>query len=98
MPRESNQKEAMYLETVPEENQQKETKQKRKGKIAKVYALHQKGKTVKEIAEKIGISERVVRAYVWRKQHPEKYAELLKRYFAKKKIKAAADEQKKKED
>lgn len=81
------------MESEPEETQPK----KAKGKIAKVYALHQKGKTVKEIAEKLGLGERVVRSYIWRKQNPSKYAELLKRYFEKKKIKAASDEQKKEE-
>lgn len=84
----------MESETVPEETPQKK---KTKGKIEKIFELHQKGKTVKEIAEKMKLSERVVRSYVWRKQNPSKYAELLKRYFEKKKIKAAGDEQKNKE-
>lgn len=75
------------METVPEEDQQKETKQKRKGKIAKVYALHQKGKTVKEIAEKMKLSERVVRSYLWRSSNPQKYRALLQRYYSKKRQK-----------
>ena len=75
-------------ETVPEESQQKKTKQKRKGKIAQVYKLHQKGVSVKDIAEKMKLSERVVRSYVWRMKNPEKYKELLKRYFEKRKQKA----------
>jgi predicted transcriptional regulator len=74
-------------EDVPEEIQQKEAKQKRKGKIAKVYELHQKGVSVKEIAEKMKLNERIVRAYIWRKQNPDKYKVLLNRYFSKKKQK-----------
>ena len=71
-------------ETVPEENQKKKTKAKRKGKIAQVAAMHQKGASIKEIGEKVQLSERVVRAYIWRAQNPEKYKALLQRYFAKK--------------
>jgi len=74
-------------ETVSEENQQKERKQKRKGKIAKAYELHQKGVSIKEIAEKMKLSERIVRAYIWRKQNPEKYKALLSKYFAKRRQK-----------
>lgn len=72
---------------VSEDSQQKETKQKRKGKIAQVYSLHQKDLSVKEIAEKTKLSDRVVRAYIWRKENPEKYKALLNRYFSKKKQK-----------
>jgi DNA-binding NarL/FixJ family response regulator len=75
----------------------KKKPKKKKGKIAQVYAMHQKGVGVKEIAEKMGLSERVARSYIWRKQNPEKYAELLKRYFDKRKQKQGqekADERK----
>jgi hypothetical protein len=58
---------------------------KRKGKIAKVFKLHKEGKSAKEIAKKMKIKETLVRSYIWRAENPEKYAELLKRYFAKKK-------------
>ncbi len=61
---------------------------KSKGKIAQVYKLHQKGLKTKEIAEKMKLSERVVRAYVWRASHPKEYQKLLKRYFDKRKQKA----------
>lgn len=74
-------------ETVPEAKQQNELKQKRKGKIAQVYELHQKGISAKEIAEKMNLSERTVRSYVWRAANPENYKALLQRYFAKKKQK-----------
>ncbi|MDH5733998.1 MAG: hypothetical protein OEY88_09515 [Candidatus Bathyarchaeota archaeon] len=37
---------------VSPKNQQKKPKQKKKGKIAKVYRLHQERVSVKEIAEK----------------------------------------------
>lgn len=74
-------------ELVAKANRQKEPKQKKKGKVAQVYDLHQKGIGIKEIAEKMKLSERVVRSYVWRVANPEKYRELLQRYFAKKKQK-----------
>ncbi len=74
-------------ETVPEEKQQNELKQKRKGKIAQVYKLHKKGISVKDIAEKMNVSERTVRSYVWRATNPEKYKTLLQKYFAKKRQK-----------
>lgn len=64
-------------ETVPEEKQRNELKQKRKGKIAQVYELHEKGISPKEIAEKTKLSERTVRSYVWRVAHPEKYKTLV---------------------
>jgi len=81
-------------ETVSEENQQNELKQKRKGKIAQVYELHQKGISAKEIAEKMKLSERTVRSYVWRVAHPEKYKALLQKYFAKKRQKQEKRENK----
>jgi predicted transcriptional regulator len=58
---------------------------KKEGKIAKVYRLSQEGVNVKEIAEKTKLSERIVRAYIWRVKNPEKYKALVKRYFEKKK-------------
>jgi hypothetical protein len=67
----------------------KPRQQKKKGKIAQVYKLHQKGLGVKEIAEKMKLSERVVRSYLWRSANPEKYKELLKRYFEKRKQKTS---------
>jgi transposase len=76
-------------ETVPEEEQPKKAKRKKKGKIAQVYKLHQEGISVKEIAAKMKLSERIVRSYVWRTKNPEKYRKLLERYFAKKKEKEA---------
>ena len=67
------------------ENQEKKTK--RKGKIAKVYKLHLKGKSVKEIGEEMKLSERVVKAYLWRCANPQKYRALLQRYYSKKRQK-----------
>jgi ribosomal protein S6 len=67
------------------ENQQKP--KKKKSKIAQVYKMHQKGAGVKEIAEKMKLSERVVRSYIWRAKNPEKYKALLQRYFEKKRQK-----------
>jgi len=70
----------------------KPKQQKKKGKIAQVYKLHQKGVSIKEIAEKMKLSERVVRSYVWRAANPEKYRALLQRYFAKKRQKQETEE------
>ena len=60
---------------------------KKEGKIAKVYRLSQEDVSVKEIAEKTKLSERIVRAYIWRVKNPEKYKALVKRYFEKKREK-----------
>ena len=77
----------MENEKVARAKESKPKRQKKKGKIAQVYALHQKGNTVKEIAEKMRLNERVVRAYIWRLANREKYRALLQRYFAKKRQK-----------
>ncbi|HUW48850.1 MAG TPA: hypothetical protein VMW36_08945 [Patescibacteria group bacterium] len=76
----------------------------KKGKIAKVYELHQKGLSTKEISEKMKLKETIVRSYVWRSSNPQKYRDLLQRYFTKRKqkkeneeVKAAVDDQEKKE-
>jgi len=84
-------------ENVSPKVEQKKPKQKKKGKIAKVYRLHQKDIPVKEIAEKMDLKERVVRAYIWRMKNPEKYKALVKRYFDKKKAKAQKKQKKEKE-
>jgi predicted transcriptional regulator len=76
---------------VAEEVQQKKQR-KKKGKITKIYELHKKGASVKKIAEKTNLSDRVVRAYIWRKENPEKYKALLNRYFSKKKQKQENEE------
>jgi predicted transcriptional regulator len=60
---------------------------KKEGKIAKAYRLKQEGLKVKEIAAKMKLSERIVRAYIWRAKNPEKYKALLNRYREKKKTK-----------
>jgi predicted transcriptional regulator len=76
-------------EPVSAENQKQKTKQKKKkGKVAQVYAMHQKGVSVKEIAEKMKLSQQIVRSYIWRAKNPQKYKKLLNRYFAKRKQKA----------
>lgn len=74
------------------ENQEK--KHKRKGKIAKVYELHQKGLNSKEISAKLKLKETIVRSYLWRSSHPEEYRALLQRYFTKKKQKKEIEEAK----
>lgn len=76
-------------EQIPTE---KQAKAKKKSKIDKVYNLHKKGLKVKEIANKMKLSERVVRSYIWRKKNPEKYKELLKRYFDKRKASQSSAE------
>ncbi len=82
-------------ETVPAKNQKQKTKQnKKKGKVAEVYAMHQKGVSVKDIAQKMKLSEAIVRSYVWRAGNPEKYKSLLKRYHEKKKARLANNKSK----
>lgn len=51
-------------ESVSAEPQKQEKKRKKKGKVAQVYTLHKKGVSVKEITEKMKLSERVVRSYI----------------------------------
>lgn len=82
----------MENETVQEIEENKPKRQKKLGKIAQVYKLHQKGLSAKEIASKMKISERLVRAYIWRKQNPEKYKALLSKYFAKRRQKQENEE------
>ena len=78
----------MNNENVPAKvEESKPRQQKKKGKIAQVYKLHQKGVSVKDIAEKMKLSETIVRSYIWRAANPEKYKALLQRYFAKKRQK-----------
>ena len=80
-------------EDVSPKNQEKKTKRKKKGKIAKAYRLHQKGLSVKEIAEKMKLKESLVRAYIWRMKNPEKYKKLVKRWYDKKKAKTETSKQ-----
>ena len=75
----------MENENAVKVKESKPRQQKKKGKISQVYKLHQKGISVKEIAEKMKLSERIVRSYIWRAANPEKYKALIKRYFEKKK-------------
>ena len=77
---------------VSPKNQQKKPKKKKKGKIAEVFRLHQKGVSVKDISEKTKLKESVVRAYIWRTKNPEKYKELVKRWYDKKKAKEAKEQ------
>lgn len=65
----------------------KPKQQKKKGKIAQVYKMHQKGVSVKDIAGKMKLSETIVRSYIWRAANPDKYRTLLARYFEKKRQK-----------
>jgi transposase len=51
--------------------------------------MSQKGSSVKDIAKKTGLSERVVRSYIWRAKNPEKFKALLVRYQTKRKKKLA---------
>lgn len=58
------------------------------GKIQRAFNYHEKGKKVAWISKKLELSERTVRAYIWRIGNPKAYKELLARYFAKRKLKA----------
>ena len=60
-------------------------KQKKKSKTEQVSQMSQKGASVKQLAEKTKLSERIIRSYIWRAKNPEKYKALLKRYQEKKK-------------
>jgi predicted transcriptional regulator len=60
---------------------------KKLGKVARVAKLFKEGLSVKEVAEKTGLSQRVVRSYKWRAENPEKYKALLQRYFEKRRQK-----------
>lgn len=63
---------------------------KKEGRIAQACRLHKEGLTAKEIAAKMKISVWVARAYVWRGENSEKYANLLQRYRLKKKSKQSS--------
>lgn len=52
----------MESEKVLSDSSQQSASGRKKGKIAKVYSLHEKGLSAKEIASKMKISERLVRA------------------------------------
>jgi len=84
-------------ENASPQNQEKKSKKKKKGKIAEVFRLHQKGVSVKAIAEKMKLKESVVRAYIWRTKNPEKYKELVKRWYDEKKAKAESEKSEKEE-
>jgi len=82
-------------ETVSKENKKTKPKQQKKeSKIEQVYQMSQKGSSVKEIAEKKKLSERVVRSYIWRARNPEKFRALLQRYNEKKKARLSAKSEK----
>lgn len=80
------------MENQSEQISQEKAKAKKKSKIQKVFELHQKEVSVKDIAKKMKLSEHVVRSYIWRKKNPEKYKELLKRYFEKRKASQSSAE------
>jgi len=84
-------------EEVSPKIEEKKPKKKKKGKIAEVFRLHQEGVSVKDIAEKMKLKESVVRAYIWRMKNPEKYKELVKRWYDKKKAKAESQKSEKEE-
>lgn len=82
-------------ETEPEQTGQdkkpksKQKKRKKEGKIQQVWEMSQKGLSVADIAKKTGLTERVVRSYIWRAKNPEKFKALLARYQEKRKKKLA---------
>ncbi|MGD0496739.1 MAG: hypothetical protein ABSB28_12010 [Candidatus Bathyarchaeia archaeon] len=73
------------VKVCPAKIEEPKTKRKKKGKILRVCQMHTKGASVEEIAQKLDISPRLVRSYLWRGLNPEKYRALLQRYFTKKK-------------
>jgi ribosomal protein S30 len=68
------------------EQQKEQPKRKKKSKIQRVLELNQKGMDIKQISEKLKISEKIARSYLWRAKNPQKYQELLKRYFEKRRL------------
>jgi hypothetical protein len=82
---------------VSSETINQKPRQKKKGKVAEVYAMHQKSANVKEIAEEMKLGERVVRSYIWRAHNPKKYRSLPKRYHEKKKQKLYSTKSEKEE-
>jgi len=71
---------------------------KKEGKIRTAFILRNKHEmAIKDIAEVLEVSQRAIRAYLWRVKEPEKYKALLKRYFDKKKTKAQKKQKKEKE-
>jgi len=70
-----------------QKTEQTKPEKKKEGKIQQVWEMNQKGSSVKDIAKKTGLTEKVIRSYIWRKQNPEKFKALLKRYQEKRKKK-----------
>lgn len=70
---------------------------KKMGKIERAYNLREQGKSFEQIAKKLNISKRLAYSYWWRKANPEKFKELLKRYYDKKKAKSQKKQKKEKE-
>lgn len=91
-------KEAINLENEKVQAEQAKPKRKKKGKIAKVFRMFQKGLSIKEMSEKTGLSQQVVRSYKWRTENPEKYRALLNRYYTKRKQKQCAAEAQEKDN
>ena len=87
-----NQKDSGQAQTG-QNKQTKPIKKKKNGKIQQVWTLSQKGVSVKEIAQKMKISEKIVRSYIWRAKNPEKFKALLKRYRENRKKKADGQKQ-----
>jgi hypothetical protein len=61
-----------------------------KTKIEYAAQLYQQGYKVPQIAEALEISPRTVRGYIYRTAHPDKFKEIVARYFAKKRASAEA--------
>ena len=59
-----------------------------------VMRLLGEGKDIKQVAKELGIKVQLARSYKWRAENPEKYKAMLKRYFAKRKAKKAAEAKK----
>jgi len=63
---------------------------KKETKVQAVMKLLGEGKSIKEVAEALGISERIVRSYKWRGENPEAFKKMLDKYYAKRKARLAA--------
>ena len=65
---------------------------RRKRRLQKSTLCIRKSVSVKGIAQKMKLSESIVRSYIWRAKNPEKYKTLLELYFEKRKQKAENEE------
>lgn len=65
--------------------------EKKETRLEAVMRLLGDGKSIKEVAEELGIAERLVRSYKWRSENPEAFKKMLDKYYTKRKARLAAE-------